>query len=238
MFIVLGCFVRNDGNALYCVSCESPKDDTVPKKESTNKGVNLETPGLKFSFGVSQTPPATAPAPAAASDKTPAAFSFGNAPSPAFSFGKSTTPATTTNLFGSSPKSTFTFTPVSSGGDTVKAPAKFGSAQDKKPETGQFVFGSPTKHEFEFTPRSPRKVSQGQGDDESDGSYVEEEADNIYFKPVIPLPDKVEVVTGEEEEDVLYCQRAKLFRFTNSEWKERGLGDLKILKRKDTGKLR
>lgn len=100
------------------------------------------------------------------------------------------------------------------------------------------MFGSPQKHEFEFKPRSPRRVSAGQGDEESDGSYVEEEEDNIYFKPVIPLPDKVEVKTGEEDECVLYCHRAKLFRFVGGEWKERGLGDVKILKSNVCGKLR
>lgn len=101
-----------------------------------------------------------------------------------------------------------------------------------------FTFGSPQKYDFEFKPRSPRRISSGQGDEESDGSYVEEEEDNIYFKPVVPLPEKVEVKTGEEEEDVLYCHRAKLYRFVGGEWKERGLGDIKILKRKDSGKLR
>jgi E3 SUMO-protein ligase RanBP2 len=104
--------------------------------------------------------------------------------------------------------------------------------------TEKFVFGSPQKHDFEFTPRSPRRISSGAKDDESDASYVEEECDNIYFKPVIPLPDKIDVKTGEEEEDVLYCHRAKLFRFVSGEWKERGLGDIKILKRRDNGKLR
>nr|CAH7756346.1 unnamed protein product [Callosobruchus chinensis] len=48
----------------------------------------------------------------------------------------------------------------------------------------------------------------------------------------------VEVKTGEEDEDVLFCQRAKLFRFVGDEWKERGLGDIKILRNKATGKLR
>lgn len=49
---------------------------------------------------------------------------------------------------------------------------------------------------------------------------------------MVPLPDKVEVVTGEEEEDVLYTHRAKLFRLVAGEWKERGLGDVKILAHK------
>lgn len=41
---------------------------------------------------------------------------------------------------------------------------------------------------------------------------------------------------------VLYCRRAKLFRFDNAaeppEWKERGTGDVKLLKHKVTGLIR
>lgn len=49
---------------------------------------------------------------------------------------------------------------------------------------------------------------------------------------------QVEVKTGEEEEEVLYSHRAKLFRFADGEWKERGLGDVKILRHQQTRKLR
>lgn len=48
----------------------------------------------------------------------------------------------------------------------------------------------------------------------------------------------MEVVTGEENEDELYGHRAKLFIFTSGEWKERGIGVVKVLKHKETGKLR
>lgn len=49
---------------------------------------------------------------------------------------------------------------------------------------------------------------------------------------------QVEVITGEENETELYAQLAKLYRFSSVEWKERGKGIVKILKHKDTGKLR
>jgi hypothetical protein len=57
---------------------------------------------------------------------------------------------------------------------------------------------------------------------------------DIYFKPLIPLPELIEVKTGEEDEEPIYCQRAKLYRYdpTLKEWKERGIGDFKILKHK------
>ncbi|XP_056644005.1 E3 SUMO-protein ligase RanBP2-like [Diorhabda sublineata] len=100
------------------------------------------------------------------------------------------------------------------------------------PDKNSFSFISPTKQEFTFKP-PPKKTN-----DDSDSSYVEEEEDNIYFKPVIPLPDKIQVKTGEEDDDVLYCHKAKLFRFVDKEWKERGIGDIKILKNKSNQTLR
>uniref|UniRef100_A0A1B0BSV9 RanBP2-type domain-containing protein n=1 Tax=Glossina palpalis gambiensis TaxID=67801 RepID=A0A1B0BSV9_9MUSC len=58
---------------------------------------------------------------------------------------------------------------------------------------------------------------------------------NAEFQPVIPLPDVVEVNTGEENEIVLFEHRAKLLRFDKKagEWKERGLGNIKLLQDKD-----
>lgn len=48
----------------------------------------------------------------------------------------------------------------------------------------------------------------------------------------------VEVKTGEEEDDLIYKGRGKLFRFKNEEWKERGVGDVKLLRNKKTNKIR
>ena len=46
--------------------------------------------------------------------------------------------------------------------------------------------------------------------------------------------------TGEEEEDVLVKLRCKLFKFDaeKKEWKEKGVGDLKLLKHHQTGHIR
>ena len=46
--------------------------------------------------------------------------------------------------------------------------------------------------------------------------------------------------TGEEDEDVLFSERSKLFRFASEtkEWKERGLGEFKVLRNKATRKIR
>ena len=42
----------------------------------------------------------------------------------------------------------------------------------------------------------------------------------------------MKVETGFENEDTIYCHRAKIFRFRDGEWKERGLGDAKLLRHK------
>ncbi|KOB73161.1 putative ran-binding protein [Operophtera brumata] len=58
------------------------------------------------------------------------------------------------------------------------------------------------------------------------------------FKPIVPLPAEVKVTTGEEDETAIFSSRAKLFRFVDKQWKERGLGEMKLLKHKTTGKVR
>ena len=57
---------------------------------------------------------------------------------------------------------------------------------------------------------------------------------------MIKLEHKVEVKTNEEDEDVQFKIRAKLFRFDkeSKEWKERGTGDVRLLKHKETKKVR
>uniref|UniRef100_A0A673XYI3 RAN binding protein 2 n=1 Tax=Salmo trutta TaxID=8032 RepID=A0A673XYI3_SALTR len=74
----------------------------------------------------------------------------------------------------------------------------------------------------------------------NDSTHVEEDEDGPHFEPIVPLPDKVDVKTGEEEEEEMFCNRAKLFRFDaeTKEWKERGIGLVKILKHSRSGKVR
>ncbi|KGB74651.2 ran-binding protein 1 [Cryptococcus deuterogattii R265] len=61
-----------------------------------------------------------------------------------------------------------------------------------------------------------------------------------HFEPVIRLTEQVEAKTFEEDEEPLFKMRAKLFRFhkDTTEWKERGTGDVRLLKHKETGKVR
>lgn len=126
------CYVNNDSSKEYCISCESPKDANVSKKEQS-KGVNLETPGLKFNFGI---PSSTASSQMGTAVKPAATFSFGSQPSTGFSFG--TKPSETG-------KELFSFKPADVSQDK-KSPVEENEKDD-------FVFGSPQMHAFEFTPR-------------------------------------------------------------------------------------
>ncbi|KAJ3088145.1 hypothetical protein HK100_008143 [Physocladia obscura] len=74
---------------------------------------------------------------------------------------------------------------------------------------------------------------------EGDDGEVEASPE-VHFEPVVKLEQLEEVKTFEEDEDVLFKIRAKLFRFDkpNNEWKERGTGDVKLLQHKETKKIR
>ncbi|CAJ0916275.1 unnamed protein product, partial [Ranitomeya imitator] len=86
----------------------------------------------------------------------------------------------------------------------------------------------------------PSKEEHNQSHESEAASDCVAEEDGPHFEPVVPLPEKIEVKTGEEEEQEMFCNRAKLFRFDadSKEWKERGLGNVKILKHKISGKVR
>ncbi|KAM5532290.1 hypothetical protein V8D89_014048 [Ganoderma adspersum] len=74
----------------------------------------------------------------------------------------------------------------------------------------------------------------------SDALAPRDEEHDPHFEPVIKLTEQVETKTHEEDEEVLFKMRAKLFRFAteSSEWKERGTGDVRLLQHKETKKIR
>ena len=82
-------------------------------------------------------------------------------------------------------------------------------------------------------------ASQSPGGAEDEPEH-EADHDGPHFEPIIPLPDKIDVKTGEEDEEVMFSHRAKLYRFVAEEkqWKERGVGDIKLLRNNLTGKMR
>ncbi|KAI9158956.1 spi1-GTP-binding [Paramyrothecium foliicola] len=84
--------------------------------------------------------------------------------------------------------------------------------------------------------REAAEAAKADGDEED----VAPESEDVHFEPVIKLTEKVETKTNEESEEQLFKMRAKLFKFVkeSSEWKERGTGDVRLLKHKDNQKTR
>jgi len=94
------------------------------------------------------------------------------------------------------------------------------------------------------TENAEPRPEQAEGEDEH---VVEEEVTVVEgWAPSVTLEVKEHVNTGEEEEETTYSQRSKLYRWVANtsedgpagEWKERGTGDVKLLKSKKTQKIR
>ena len=69
--------------------------------------------------------------------------------------------------------------------------------------------------------------------DEHDVDYTDPDAQ----AKVSGLKD-VQKITGTENEQCLYKQRVKLFRFRDNQWKERGIGNAKLLRSKEEKRVR
>uniref|UniRef100_G3PHQ9 Ran-specific GTPase-activating protein n=1 Tax=Gasterosteus aculeatus aculeatus TaxID=481459 RepID=G3PHQ9_GASAC len=77
-------------------------------------------------------------------------------------------------------------------------------------------------------------------DHETTAENAEESNHDPHFEPIVSLPEQ-DVKTLEEDEEELFKMRAKLYRFASEndppEWKERGTGDVKLLKHKERGTI-
>ena len=203
------CLTRNDNSRIQCMACEAPKPGCEDEVKKLKDAAKPPAPVMTIGAG--------------------GGFKFGTG---------AATGATSGFSFNSTLTSTSENTGFSFG--TPSAASKTNGDGSKSP------FGSSSPHQFNFSGVKASPVKPGAGSprkhNESTNSenelYQDEETDNLYFEPVIPLPEKVETKTGEEEEIVLYSHRAKVYRFTGGEWKERGIGDIKILKHEGTGKVR
>lgn len=113
----------------------------------------------------------------------------------------------------------------------------------KPPTSNVFLmFGAKKekKEEAKEDDEEPKEKAAAEAKEKKDTSdnEAEEEVD-VHFEPLVHL-EKVDVKTNEENEDVVFKVRAKLFKFhaDSKEWKERGTGDVKFLKHKTSGKTR
>jgi len=98
----------------------------------------------------------------------------------------------------------------------------------------------------ETTPTTAPEVEPPTKAPVESGEKSTEEESTATFTPVVKL-DEVDVKTGEEDEEVVYAIRSKLFVFGetlldqgtgNKTWKERGIGEARLLKHSEHGKIR
>lgn len=100
--------------------------------------------------------------------------------------------------------------------------------------------GGPKKEKKE----EPEDVDEPSGSSKAKAAEDEESPEahepDVHFEPVVRLTEKVETKTNEELEEQTFKMRAKLFKFDREsrEWKERGTGDVRLLKHKENGKTR
>ncbi|CAP68689.1 uncharacterized protein PODANS_7_6600 [Podospora anserina S mat+] len=128
--------------------------------------------------------------------------------------------------------------------EEVAAPA----AEEQKPVTSSSVFSM-----FGGGAKKEKKEEEDRGDNSGSAKAQREaaaaaaadedqapESEDVHFEPVIRLTEKVEVKTNEESEEQVFKMRAKLFKYVaeTREWKERGTGDVRLLKHKENGKTR
>ncbi|CAK9860409.1 unnamed protein product [Sphagnum jensenii] len=86
---------------------------------------------------------------------------------------------------------------------------------------------------------APDAAAATAGGEEEAGKHGGEEDTGAQIAPIVKLQE-VSISTGEENEDVLLDIKAKLYRFDKdgTQWKERGVGQVKLLQHQQTKKVR
>lgn len=92
----------------------------------------------------------------------------------------------------------------------------FGSSSSAR-DSKQGFFGLSNENAFS-------NFQKTANDSKDDSNVVDDANYDPHYDPIIPLPDEIVVRTGEEDEEKLFGERGKLYRYdaTNKEWKERG----------------
>ncbi|QLG71882.1 hypothetical protein HG535_0C02320 [Zygotorulaspora mrakii] len=124
---------------------------------------------------------------------------------------------------------------------TKPVEAKTEESAPKPPTSSVFSMFGGKKAEKAHAPETAEETKE----EESKEPFTKKDEDespespDVHFEPIVHL-EKVDVKTFEEDEEVLFKVRAKLFRFDAEakEWKERGTGDCKFLQNKSTKKVR
>lgn len=201
------------------------KDDSKPAfsfgSSSTEK---KDEPKPAFSFGATNNESKGLFSGSSTSDSTPKPFSFGSEKKD--------------ESLESNPKSSFQFSfnpqPQS---QSDKPTFSFGSTNTGKP-----LFGNnDSATSFNFKAKDGEISNSATPDTQNETGPEEDTGGN--FKAIAQLSsEKVNSQTGEEDEENLYAKRSKLMLFdpsnTENPYESKGLGDLKVLKNKSTGKSR
>ncbi|CAH8841817.1 unnamed protein product [Trichobilharzia szidati] len=156
----------------------------------------------------------------------------------------SQTPGSMSFIFGNSLGTTTTTTTTTSSSSSSSFVNVFPSTlstSDKKPifppiASTTSVGSGQSGFTFSFA-QGDSHVDNNNDDDDDKVELVDDS--KLTFKPVLEvMPKKIEVFTGEENDEVIFCHRAKLYRWDNNAWHERGVGDLKLLRSTVTGVIR
>lgn len=109
------------------------------------------------------------------------------------------------------------------------------------------LFGGSGQTTKPASTNKPLNASASRVDGDDDAAANDETApesfvpdDSQFIRPNVELPSLVETRTGEEDEEALFQKRARIYRYVpeTKEVKERGTGEIKVLKHKATQKLR
>ncbi|XP_077094513.1 E3 SUMO-protein ligase RanBP2-like isoform X2 [Siphateles boraxobius] len=98
-----------------------------------------------------------------------------------------------------------------------------------------FAFASASESAFSFADLAKTSAKFAFGKKEANFSWSNAEVTVFGSAPtrneILSLPEQVEVKSGEEDEEILFKERTKLYRWDCelNQWKERGVGDIKIL---------
>ncbi|CAF3536995.1 unnamed protein product [Rotaria socialis] len=231
---IFGNFNGNSNTSIFGAS--TPTNNTSSSIFGASATFKPNTNNIGFSFpGFGNAPATSAAAPPTngfqfSSPSTPSSSTNAVAP---FSFGAALASASTNKpVFGNSPK--FSFSDVAKQSPTLNDKTS-SSGADQRVFAGQgsLIFGTNVAN-------TSIKATNNNDDDEGDGGGEDESYEpNVSFKPIVQL-SAVEVKTGEEDENVLFCERGKLYRFDSeaNQMKERGIGEMKILQHKTTNLFR
>ncbi|PYI26393.1 hypothetical protein BP00DRAFT_419711 [Aspergillus indologenus CBS 114.80] len=106
-----------------------------------------------------------------------------------------------------------------SGGFGSAAPAKSALTSFASPAVPS-VLGSSKPSAFGQPEEEEEKEGEAEEADAGPGEFEQDKTDERFFERPIE--------TGEENEKTYFSCKAKLFQFSNKEWKERGIGTFKV----------